>query len=105
MAAKENKRTFTTSPVCVTASTSFEENFVDDMTAMPSEESQTRNVPKVVTLNNVTVLASLLPNTDVSPAGLQSNYQREEVNLLQVNPVKDQICCLINFVVSGQKYF
>ncbi|XP_071911094.1 uncharacterized protein [Coffea arabica] len=62
------------------------ENFVDDMTAMPSEESQTRNVPKVVTLNNVTVLASLSPNTDVSPAGLQSNYQREEVNLLQVNP-------------------
>ncbi|XP_027175780.1 uncharacterized protein LOC113775204 isoform X2 [Coffea eugenioides] len=34
----------------------------------------------------VSVLASLLPNTDVSPAGLQSNYQREEVNLLQVNP-------------------
>ncbi|XP_071908868.1 uncharacterized protein [Coffea arabica] len=34
----------------------------------------------------VSVLASLSPNTDVSPAGLQSNYQREEVNLLQVNP-------------------
>lgn len=104
MAAKENKRTFTTSLVCVT-STSFEENFVDDMTTMPSEESQTRNVLRVVSLDNVTVLASLLPNTDVSPAGLQSNYQREEVNLLQGNPVKDQNCCLINFVVCGQKYF
>lgn len=72
---------------------------------MPSEESQTINDLRVVSLDNVTVLANLLPNTEVSPAGLQSNNQREEVNLLEGNPVKDQNRCLINFVVSGQKYF
>lgn len=97
---KKIRETFTASLVHVIASSFFEEIFLDVITAVCSQDSQTRTVLRVASLDNVAMPDSLLPTPDVSHAGLQSNYGREEGSIPQQgNPVKGQICCLIMFVV------
>ncbi|KAL3535622.1 hypothetical protein ACH5RR_004083 [Cinchona calisaya] len=52
-------------------------------------DSQARTVLRVASLDNVVMLASLLPNPDVSSAGLQSNYGSEEGSILKQGIPKD----------------
>lgn len=106
LAANKLKKQVIISVVSVTVSTFLEAFFLDVMTTMSSQDSQTRIVLRLVSLDNVAMLDSLLPNPDVFPTGSGSNHEREEGSILkQEITVKDQNRCLLIFVVSKINYF